>query len=72
MSMRGGTGLLSFEASSLGPRSADAPFDVPERYRVHEAIIGSEKEDGSWVMMFRKLGGLEGGWDVRTEWVAVA
>lgn len=72
MSMRGGTGLLSFAASSLGPRSADAPFDVPERYRVHEAIIGSEKEDGSWVMMFRKLGGLEGGWDVRTEWVAVA
>lgn len=72
MSMRGGTVLLSFAASSLGPRSADAPFDVPERYRVHEAIIGSEKEDGSWVMMFRKLGGLEGGWDVRTEWVAVA
>lgn len=72
LSMRGGGGLLSFAASSLGPRSADAPFDVPERYRVHEAIIGSEKEDGSWVMMFRKLGGLEGGWDVRTEWVAVA
>lgn len=72
LSMRGGSGLLSFAASSLGPRSADAPFDVPERYRVHEAIIGSEKEDGSWVMMFRKLGGLEAGWDVRTEWVAVA
>lgn len=72
LSMRGGGGLLSFAASSLGPRSADAPFDVPERYRVHEAIIGSEKEDGSWVMMFRKLGGLEGGWDVRTEWVTVA
>ncbi|KAK1825853.1 hypothetical protein QBC39DRAFT_270161 [Podospora conica] len=71
MSARGG-GLLSFSSASLGPRSADAPYDVPERFRVHEAVIGSEKEDGSWVMMFRKLGGLDGGWDVRTEWVAVA
>lgn len=54
------------------PRSGDAPFDVPERFRVHESIIGPDKEDGtSWVMMFRKLGGLDAEWDVSTEFVAV-
>ncbi|KAL2262018.1 hypothetical protein VTK26DRAFT_2719 [Humicola hyalothermophila] len=53
-------------------RSAEAPFGVPERFRVHELIIGPDKEDGtSWVMMFRKLGGLQAEWDVFTEWVAV-
>lgn len=54
-------------------RSSDAPFDVPERFRVHESIIGPDKEDGpSWVMMFRKLGGLEADWDVSLEYVAVS
>ncbi|KAH6849817.1 hypothetical protein B0I37DRAFT_307589 [Chaetomium sp. MPI-CAGE-AT-0009] len=33
-----------------GPRSADAPYDVPERFRVRESIIGPDKEDGtSWL-----------------------
>ncbi|KAL2168298.1 hypothetical protein VTG60DRAFT_163 [Thermothelomyces hinnuleus] len=55
-----------------GKRSGDAPYDVPERYRVHESIIGPDKEDGtSWVMLFRKLGGLHAEWDVLTEYVAV-
>ena len=58
---------------ATGPRSPDAPFDVPERFRVHESIIGPDKEDGtSWVMLFRKLGGLDAEWDVLTEYVAVA
>lgn len=72
-----GLGLgLGIELAQQSPttvsRSADAPFDVPERFRVHESIIGPDKEDGtSWVMMFRKLGGLHAEWDVLTEWVAV-
>lgn len=54
-----------------GTRSGDAPYDVPERYRVRESIIGPDKEDGtSWVMLFRKLGGPRAEWDVRTEYVA--
>ena len=58
---------------TTGPRSPDAPFDVPERFRVHESIIGPDKEDGtSRVMLFRKLGGLDAEWDVLTEYVAVA
>jgi hypothetical protein len=58
---------------TTGPRSPDAPYDVPERFRVHESIIGPDKEDGtSWVMMFRKLGGLHAEWDVLTEYVAVS
>ncbi|KAK4106402.1 hypothetical protein N658DRAFT_17991 [Parathielavia hyrcaniae] len=57
---------------TTGLRSPDAPYDVPERFRVHESIIGPDKEDGtSWVMMFRKLGGLDAEWDVLTEYVAV-
>jgi hypothetical protein len=58
-------------ALSLGPRSSDAPFDVPERFRVQEAIIGPDKEDGIWVMMFRKLEGRRGDWDVHSEYVCV-
>ncbi|KAK4189562.1 transcriptional regulatory protein moc3 [Podospora australis] len=54
-------------------RSGDAPYDVPEKYRVHESVIGPGKEDGSsWVMMFRKLGGLDAEWDVLTEYFVVA
>ncbi|KAK4123512.1 hypothetical protein N657DRAFT_633782 [Parathielavia appendiculata] len=60
-----GFGQLS---PTTGLRSSDAPYDVPERFRVHESIIGPDKEDGtSWVMMFRKLGGLNAEWDVMTE-----
>jgi hypothetical protein len=51
--------------------SREAPFDLPEHVRVHDVIIGPEKEDGSRIMMFRKLGGAEGEWDVTTEFVAV-
>jgi hypothetical protein len=58
---------------AAGARSPDAPFDVPERFRVHESVIGPDKEDGtSWVMLFRKLGGLDAEWDVLTEYVAVS
>lgn len=69
-----GGGLSVGQLSPVtGPRSADAPYDVPERFRVRESIIGPDKEDGtSWVMLFRKLGGLNAEWDVLTEYVAVA
>ncbi|KAK4174782.1 hypothetical protein QBC36DRAFT_312635 [Triangularia setosa] len=67
MNMGSGMQLLSLSQPALR-RSGDAPYDVPERYRVRESILGPEKEDGSsWVMMFRKLGGLDGEWDVLTE-----
>ena len=51
--------------------SREAPFDLPEHARVHDVIIGPEKEDGSWILMFRKLQGLEADWDVTTDYVAV-
>lgn len=71
MSLGDGMGL-SLNSTTMMSRSADAPYDVPERYRVHESIIGPDKEDGSsWVMMFRKLGGLNAEWDVLTEYVTV-
>ncbi|KAK3905595.1 hypothetical protein C8A05DRAFT_12607 [Staphylotrichum tortipilum] len=80
--MGANTGLQRYPAGGLsvgqlspvtGPRSPDAPFDVPERFRVRESIIGPDKEDGTnWVMLFRKLGGLQGEWDVLTEYVAVS
>lgn len=58
---------------ATGRRSADAPYDVPEHFRVHESIIGPDKEGGTnWVMLFRKLGGLNAEWDVLTEYMAVA
>ncbi|KAK4039708.1 hypothetical protein C8A01DRAFT_46890 [Parachaetomium inaequale] len=35
---------------ATGARSPDAPYDVPERFRVHESILGPDKEDGtSWL-----------------------
>ncbi|KAK3987945.1 transcriptional regulatory protein moc3 [Cladorrhinum sp. PSN332] len=69
----GGHGMhLNLSQTAVLSRSADAPYDVPERFRVHESIIGPDKEDGSsWVMMFRKLGGLNAEWDVLTEYVTV-
>ncbi|KAK4230908.1 transcriptional regulatory protein moc3, partial [Podospora fimiseda] len=69
----GGNGMhLNLSQTAMLSRSADAPYDVPERFRVHESIIGPDKEDGSsWVMMFRKLGGLNAEWDVLTEYVMV-
>jgi hypothetical protein len=65
-----GVGQLS---PTTGERSADAPFDVPERFRVHESIIGPDDEDGtSRILLFRKLGGLHADWDVMAEHVSVA
>jgi len=65
-------GSSSGGASDRHPRqSAEAPFDLPEHLRVHDAIIGPEKEDGSWVTVFRKLQGLDADWDVQTEYVRV-
>ncbi|KAL2181552.1 uncharacterized protein P884DRAFT_288751 [Thermothelomyces heterothallicus CBS 202.75] len=69
-------GGLPMSVGQLSPktrkRSGDAPYDVPERYRVHESIIWPDKEDGtSRLMLFRKLGGLHAEWDVLTEYVAV-
>ncbi|TPX10828.1 uncharacterized protein E0L32_008217 [Thyridium curvatum] len=52
--------------------STEAPFGLPEHLRVHDVIIGPEDDGGSWIMAFRKLKGLDGDWDVRTEYVAVA
>ncbi|KAK3333966.1 hypothetical protein B0T19DRAFT_142446 [Cercophora scortea] len=62
----------SYSSIDLTEQRVNAPFDVPEHFRVHEAIIGPDKEDGSWVMMFRKLHGLDREWDVQTNYVAVA
>ncbi len=59
----------TLDSPALSPRSSDAPFDVPEHFRVHDAIIGPEKEDGSWIMMFRKLHGPDADWDVHSEYV---
>ncbi|KAL2144090.1 hypothetical protein VTI28DRAFT_9620 [Corynascus sepedonium] len=66
-------GQLGQMSPGTGKRSGDAPYDVPERFRVHESIIGPDnRDDGtSWVMLFRKLGGLHAEWDVLTEYVAV-
>lgn len=47
----------------------EAPFGLPEELRVHDAIIGPEREDGSWVAIFRKLHGVEADWDVQHDWV---
>ncbi|KAK4167550.1 hypothetical protein QBC43DRAFT_341912 [Cladorrhinum sp. PSN259] len=72
MNIGGGGMHLNLNQNAVLSRSADAPYDVPERFRVHESIIGPDKEDGSsWVMMFRKLGGLNAEWDVLTEYVTV-
>lgn len=48
----------------------EAPFGLAEEHRVHDAIIGREREDGSWVVVFRKLHGADADWDVQTDWVA--
>lgn len=47
----------------------EPPFGLPEEMRVHDAIIGPEKEDGTWVAVFRKLHGVDEDWDVRNDWV---
>lgn len=47
----------------------EAPFGLPEELRVHDAIIGPEREDGSWVAVFRKLHGVDADWDVQHDWV---
>lgn len=51
--------------------STEAPFGLPEELRVHEAaIMGPEMEEGSWVVIFRKLHGADADWDIRQDWVA--
>ncbi|TLS23308.1 uncharacterized protein PpBr36_05891, partial [Pyricularia pennisetigena] len=47
--------------------SLEAPFDIPEHMRVHDVIINLEKDDGSWLTVFRKLHGPAAEWDVVTE-----
>lgn len=47
----------------------EAPFGLPEELRVHDAIIGPEKEDGTWVAIFRKLHGVDTDWDIQHQWV---
>ncbi|KUI56246.1 Transcriptional regulatory protein moc3 [Cytospora mali] len=42
----------------------EAPFGLPEELRVHDATVGPEIEDGSWVAVFRKLHGVDVDWDV--------
>jgi hypothetical protein len=65
---RKGSGLPSTYNTTL---SREAPFDLPEHVRVHDVIIGPEREGGSWIMLFRKLGGAGADWDVTTEFLAV-
>lgn len=48
----------------------EAPFGLPEELRIHDAIIGPEREDGTWVAVFRKLHGVDADWDVQNDWVA--
>ncbi|EPE04963.1 c6 zinc finger domain-containing protein [Ophiostoma piceae UAMH 11346] len=57
------------ELSESMPPSTDAPFDVPEHARVHVAMIGLEEATGRWLTFFRKPNGLDGAWDVRSEFV---
>lgn len=47
----------------------EPPFGLPEEMRVHDAIIGPEREDGTWVAVFRKLHGVDEDWDVQNDWV---
>ncbi|KAJ9152178.1 Transcriptional regulatory protein moc3 [Coniochaeta hoffmannii] len=68
---RKNSGLFAGGGAYNTALSREAPFDLPEHVRVHDVIIGPEKEDGSWIMMFRKLGGEGAEWDVTTEFVAI-
>lgn len=45
----------------------EAPFGLPEELRVHDAIVGPEREEGTWVAVFRKLHGVDANWDVRDD-----
>lgn len=65
-------------------RSPDAPYDVPEHYRVHTAALmsdcedekdegaGSRRRSSSKVVLLRKLRGLGSEWDVQMEYLAVS
>ncbi|KAK3505026.1 hypothetical protein B0T13DRAFT_24146 [Neurospora crassa] len=71
-------------AQAQGMRSPDAPYNVPEHFRVHTAALMSDCDDGKEegagsrrrrsgkVVLLRKLRGLEGEWDVQTEYLAVS
>lgn len=48
----------------------EAPFGLPEELRIHDAVIGPEGEDGTWVSVFRKLHGFDADWDVQHQWVS--
>lgn len=63
---RGNDALCNSVPSDL---ITEAPFGLPEELRVHDAIIGPEREDGSWVAVFRKLHGVDADWDVQQDWV---
>lgn len=47
--------------------NTEAPFGLPEELRVHDATLGSEREDGSWVTVFRKLHGVDANRDTHTD-----
>lgn len=49
----------------------EAPFGLKEEMRVHDAIVGPEREDGTWVAVFRKLHGADADWDVQDDWVTM-
>ncbi|KAK3955302.1 hypothetical protein QBC32DRAFT_253555 [Pseudoneurospora amorphoporcata] len=65
-------------------RSPDAPYDVPEHFRVHTAALmsdcgdgkeeatGSRRRSSSKVVLLRKLRGFGSEWDVQMEYLAVS
>lgn len=59
----------TLQASPPNHINTEAPFGLPEELRVHDAIIGPERENGSWVAIFRKLHGVDADWDVQHDWV---
>ncbi|CAN8096693.1 unnamed protein product [Discula destructiva] len=48
----------------------EAPFGLPEELRVHDAMIGPEREDGTWVAVFRKLHGVHAECDMQNDWAS--
>lgn len=50
--------------------ATEAPFGLPEELRIHDTTPGSEREDGSWVSVFRKLHGVDANWDWHMDWAS--
>lgn len=73
-SRRASVGVTPQQRKDISPLPAnlimEAPFGLPEELRVHDAIIGPEREEGTWVAVFRKLHGVDEDWDVQNDWVA--